>query len=73
MKIQVASDLHFKIWKRYLRDPEDQFAPDEPRDLLVLAGEITDRDRQFGVSFVRRELGISPVIYGPGNHARGSP
>ena len=49
-------------------DPEDQFAPDESRDLLVLAGDITDGNRQFGVSFVRREIATSPVIYVPGNH-----
>ena len=68
MKIQIASDLHFEIWRRFMPDPADQFAPDETRDLLVLAGDITDGNRQFGVSFIRRELQISPVIYVPGNH-----
>ena len=68
MKIQIASDLHFEIWRRFMPDPESQFAPDESRDLLILAGDITDGDRQFGVSFIRRELAISPVIYVPGNH-----
>lgn len=68
MKIQIASDLHFEIWRRFMPDPADQFASDETRDLLVLAGDITDGNRQFGVSFIRRELQISPVIYVPGNH-----
>ena len=49
-------------------DPARQFAPDESRDLLILAGDITDGKRQFGVSFVRREIATSPVIYVPGNH-----
>ena len=53
MKIQIASDLHFEIWRRFMPDPVDQFAPDESRDLLILAGDITDGDRQFGVSFIR--------------------
>ena len=30
-------------------DPADQFAPDDSRDLLILAGDITDGNRQFGV------------------------
>ena len=68
MKIQIASDLHFEIWKRFMPDPEGQFEPDEARDLLILAGDITDGNRQFGVSFVRREIATSPVIYVPGNH-----
>ena len=68
MKIQIASDLHFEIWRRFMPDPVDQFAPDDSRDLLILAGDITDGNRQFGVSFVRRELAVSPVIYVPGNH-----
>ena len=68
MKIQIASDLHFEIWKWHLPDPEDQFAPDEDRDLLILAGDIVDGKRQFGMAFIRRELAISPVIYVPGNH-----
>ena len=68
MKIQIASDLHFEIWKRFMPDPEGQFEPDEARDLLILAGDITDGNRQFGVSFIGRELGVSPVIYVPGNH-----
>ena len=68
MKIQIASDLHLEIWKRFLPDPARQFAPDESRDLLILAGDITDGKRQFGVSFVRREIATSPVIYVPGNH-----
>ena len=55
MKIQIASDFHFEIWKRDLPDPEQQFAPDETRDLLILAGDITDGDRQF-VSGRRRRL-----------------
>ena len=41
MKIQIASDLHFEMWKRELPDPVDQFEPDETRDLLILAGDIT--------------------------------
>ena len=68
MKIQIASDLHFEIWKWHLPDPEDQFAPDESRDLLILAGDIVDGKRQFGMAFIRRELKISPVIFVPGNH-----
>ena len=62
MRIQIASDLHFEIWKRFMPDPARQFSPDESRDLLILAGDITDGNRQFGVSFIRRELGVSPVI-----------
>lgn len=72
MKIQIASDLHFEIWRRFMPDPADQFAPDDSRDLLILAGDITDGNRQFGVSFVRRELAVSPVIYMVGN-PRGYP
>ena len=68
MKIQIASDLHFEIWRRFMPDGQHQFAPDAARDLLILAGDITDGKRQFGVSFVRRELDVSPVIYVPGNH-----
>ena len=68
MKIQIASDLHFEIWRRFMPDPERQFAPDPARDLLILAGDITDGKRQYGVSFVRRELDLSPVVYVPGNH-----
>ena len=69
MKIQIASDLHFEIWRRFMPDPVGQFAPDESRDLLILAGDITDGDRQFGVSFMRRELDVSPRSSTcPGNH-----
>ena len=68
MKIQIASDLHFEIWRRFMPDPERQFAPDESRDLLILAGDIVDGNRQFGMSFIRRELDLSPVIFVPGNH-----
>ena len=68
MKIQIASDLHFEIWKRHLPDPLDQFEPDENRDLLILAGDIVDGKRKFGMPFIRREIGISPVIFVPGNH-----
>ena len=68
MKIQIASDLHFEIWRTFMPDPAKQFCADEDRDLLILAGDITDGDRQFGVSFVHRELRISPVVYVPGNH-----
>ena len=68
MKIQIASDLHFETWKRDLPDPVDQFEPDESRDLLILAGDITDGRTDYGLPFIRRELDISPVIYVPGNH-----
>ena len=68
MKIQIASDLHFEILKRDLPDPVDQFAPDETRDLLILAGDIVDGNTDYGLPFIRRELDISPVIFVPGNH-----
>ena len=68
MKIQIASDLHFEMWKRELPDPVDQFEPDEARDLLILAGDITSGYRRWGMPFIRRELGISPIIFVPGNH-----
>ena len=68
MKIQIASDLHFELWKRNLPDPKRQFAPDKDRDLLILAGDIVDGNRDHGIPFIRRELKISPVIFVPGNH-----
>ena len=68
MKIQIASDLHMENWHRDLPDPARQFAPDRTRDLLILAGDITNGSRQWGMPFIRRELGISPVIFVPGNH-----
>ena len=68
MKIQIASDLHMEHWRRDLPDPVDQFAPDEARDLLILAGDITDGKTDYGLAFIRRELDISPIIYVPGNH-----
>ena len=68
MKIQIASDLHMELWKRDLPDPERQFAPDEARDLLILAGDIVDGNRDYGLAFIRRELDLSPVVYVPGNH-----
>ena len=68
MKIQIASDLHFELWKRNLPDRERQFAPDKDRDLLILAGDITDGNRDHGIPFIRRELKLSPVIFVPGNH-----
>ena len=68
MKVQIASDLHFEIWKHHQPDPVDQFAPDEDRDLLILAGDIVDGKRQWGMPFIRRELDVSPVIFVPGNH-----
>ena len=68
MKIQIASDLHFEMWKRDLPDPVDQFEPDRTRDLLILAGDITSGYRRWGTPFIRRELGISPIIFVPGNH-----
>ena len=68
MKIQIASDLHMEHWRRDLPDPVDQFAPDEARDLLILAGDITDGKTDYGLAFIRRELDTSPVIYVPGNH-----
>ena len=68
MKIQIASDLHMEHWRRHLPDPVDQFEPDETRDLLILAGDIVDGNRVHGMPFIRRELGLSPVIFVPGNH-----
>ena len=56
MKIQIASDLHFELWKRNLPDREGQFAPDKDRDLLILAGDITDGNR-----------GLRPAVHPPGN------
>lgn len=68
MKIQIASDLHLELWQRDYPDIEQQFRAVEDRDLLILAGDITDGNRDFGKAFLRRELGISPVVYVPGNH-----
>ena len=68
MKIQIASDLHFEMWQEDLPDPVDQFTPDETRDLLILAGDITNGRTDYGLPFIGRELNISPVIYVPGNH-----
>ena len=68
MKIQIASDLHFELWERHLPDPLHQFTPDESRDLLILAGDIVDGKRFYGMPFIHRELGLSPVILVPGNH-----
>ena len=67
MKIQIASDLHLENWQRDL-PPLHQFTPDRTRDLLILAGDITNGARQFGLPFIRQEIGFSPVIYVPGNH-----
>ena len=60
MKIQIASDLHFELWKRNLPDRERQFAPDKDRDLLILAGDIVDGNRDHGMPFIRRELKTLP-------------
>ena len=68
MKIQIASDLHMENWQRELPQPVYQFQSDENRDLLILAGDITNGTRQWGMPFIRRELDISPVIFVPGNH-----
>ena len=68
MKIQIASDLHLELWKLDFPDPERQFAADESRDLLILAGDIVDGKTDYGLPFIKRELDISPVIFVPGNH-----
>ena len=68
MKIQIASDLHFELWERHLPDPLHQFTPDESRDVLILAGDIVDGKRFYGMPFIHRELEMSPVILVPGNH-----
>ena len=68
MKIQIASDLHFELWERHLPDPLHQFTPDTSRDVLILAGDIVDGRRLYGMPFIQRELEISPVIFVPGNH-----
>ena len=68
MRIQLASDLHMEHWLRDLPDPVDQFMADESRDLLILAGDITDGKTDYGLPFISRELNISPVIFVPGNH-----
>ena len=68
MKIQIASDLHLENWQRDLPQPVYQFDSDRHRDLLILAGDITNGTRQWGMPFIRRELDISPVIFVPGNH-----
>ena len=67
MKIQIASDLHLENWQRDL-PPLHLFTPDRTRDLLILAGDVTDGKTDFGLPFIRRELEFSPVIYVPGNH-----
>ena len=65
MKIQLASDLHLEM-----RDSElpsrREFVSVEDRDVLILAGDIGAD--LLARRFVQRELGISPVIYVPGNH-----
>ena len=68
MKIQIASDLHLENWQRDLPQPVYQFESDMSRDLLILAGDITNGRTDYGLPFIRRELDISPVIYVPGNH-----
>ena len=68
MKIQIASDLHFELWERHLPDPLHQFTPDTSRDVLILAGDIVDGRRLYGMPFIHRELEMSPVILVPGNH-----
>lgn len=68
MKIQIASDLHLENWQRDLPHPVYQFKPDKNRDLLIVAGDMTDGNREWGLPFLQRELEISPVIFVPGNH-----
>ena len=67
MNIQIASDLHLEHWQRNL-PPLHLFTPDRTRDLLILAGDVTDGKTDFGLPFLTRELDVSPVIYVPGNH-----
>ena len=67
MKIQIASDLHLEHWQRDL-PPLHLFVSDRTRDLLILAGDITDGRTDFGLPFIKRELGFSPLVYVPGNH-----
>ena len=68
MKIQIASDLHLENWQLNMPNPIGQFEPDPTRDLLILAGDITDGNRRWGLPFIRSELDVSPVIFVPGNH-----
>ena len=68
MKIQIASDLHLELETGSSPYPESVFKPDPGRDILVLAGDITDGNRWFGMSFIELELLISPIILVPGNH-----
>ena len=68
MKIQIASDLHLELCRRDIPDPVKQFRADVSRDLLILAGDILDGNRDYGLPFILRELDISPVVFVPGNH-----
>lgn len=68
MKNQIASDLHLENWQRDLPHPVYQFKPDKSRDMLFIAGDMTDGNREWWMPFLWRELDISPVILVPGNH-----
>jgi Icc-related predicted phosphoesterase len=63
MKIQVISDVHleFSGMERDL----DCIAEVE-RDLLIVAGDLSEGLR--GEMWLRRQAGISPVVYVTGNH-----
>ena len=65
MRIQIASDLHLESWRGAMPD-QSAFKPVEGRDLLILAGDIGVA--LGGLTFIRRELARSPVLYVAGNH-----
>ena len=70
VRIQIASDLHLEAWRGGIPD-EEAFTPVEGRDLLVLAGDIGVA--LGALTFIRRELARSPVLYVAGNHEHYGP
>ncbi len=65
MKIQIASDLHLEGRAGHMPSAS-AFRTIPSRDVLVLAGDICTG--VGALTFIRRELDASPVIYVPGNH-----
>jgi predicted phosphodiesterase len=59
VRVQIASDLHIEFDRGFRLDDVD-------RDLLVLAGDIGERDS--AEKMVLEELKRSPIVYVPGNH-----
>ena len=70
MRIQIASDLHLESWRGGIPD-EEAFTHVEGRDLLVLAGDIGVA--LGAITFIRRELTRSSLLYVAGNHEHYGP